>query len=206
MITLFFDTETTGLNLETAKIISFSYIICDDEKEIQKGTIEMCPFADITEAEAPEVQKALSVNGYTPEQVMTFMPYKEGLEKIAMVFVKAKMLNNDYFPRVIGYNNNVYDMPLIRNNWKKEGVIIPENAIGFKQIDVMQIIWGLDAMGLMPAKINPTTNKNMGCTLKESVSRMEITADETQFHGSMYDTMMTKALYDKLKQVITINL
>jgi len=206
MINMFFDTETTGLNLETAKIISFSYIICDDEKEIQKGTIEMCPFADIAEAEAPEVQKALEVNGYTPEQIMSFMPYKDGLEKIAMVFVKAKMLNNDYFPRVIGYNNNGYDMPLIRNNWKKEGIVIPENTIGFKQIDIMQIVWGLDAMGLMPTKVNPTTNKNMGCTLKESVSRMEITADETQFHGSMYDTMMTKELYQKLKQVITINL
>jgi DNA polymerase III epsilon subunit-like protein len=206
MINMFFDTETTGRNIETAKIISFSYVLCVDDKEIERETIEMCPFDDIKETEDQEVADALSINGYKPEQIMQFQPYKQGLEKILSVFIKAKAINNGYPPRIIGYNNNGYDMPLIRKEWKRLNIIIPENSIGFKQIDVMQICWGLDAMGLMPVKKNPITNKNMGCTLKESVSRMEITADETQFHGSMYDTEMTKALYHKLKQVLKIDL
>ena len=38
------DTETTGLDTNTAGIISFSYIITDLNKEYERGTIEMNPF------------------------------------------------------------------------------------------------------------------------------------------------------------------
>lgn len=45
------DTETTGLDVNTAGIISFSYIITDFETEYERGTIEMNPFESESDIE-----------------------------------------------------------------------------------------------------------------------------------------------------------
>jgi len=200
MIYLYLDTETTGLNVATDHIISFSYKMCDEDKEMEKGTIYMNPFETIDEAKDERYAKALEVNGFTPEQIMTFMPAKEGMEMVAKVLQRAKYENGGYWPKVVGYNNVGYDMPIIKANAERYGIELPN--IGFAHVDLLQVIWALGAMGKLPVK----EGKTLGNKLCESVERFDIDADATKFHGSEYDVEMTYQLYMKLKQVLKIDL
>ena len=194
MIYIVLDTETTGLNTSTAGIISFSYILTDLETEFERGTIEMNPFETLDDIRA--AQDAMKINGYTAEQVLQFMPASEGMKKVAEVFERATQLNNGYWPKVMGYNVISYDMPIIVNNCKKYGVVLPKyypNAV-----DVMAIVVGLDVMGLMPTKTYPD-GKKMGNKLCENVEKFGIASDPSKFHASMYDVEMTLAVFNAIK-------
>ena len=188
------DTETTGLNTNTAGIISFSYIITDLETEFERGTIEMNPFENEIDIQA--ASEAMKVNGYTAEQVLQFMPAKEGMEKVAKVFERATVYGGGKWPKIMGYNVIAYDMPIIVNNCRKHNVYLPKyypNAV-----DIMTLAIALDAMGLMPVKTYPD-GKRMGSKLCESVAKMEIESDPSKFHASMYDVEMTLELFRAFK-------
>lgn len=190
------DTETTGLDTSTAKIISFSYIIMDSklENELERGTIEMNPFE--SEIEIANAAEAMRVNGYTPEQVLQFQPAKEGMKQVAKVFERATVYGGGKWPKIMGYNVIGYDMPIIVNNCKRYGAYLPKyypNAI-----DVMTLVISLDAMGFMPVKTHPD-GKRMGSKLCESVAKLEIESDPSKFHASMYDVEMTLAVFNAVK-------
>ena len=194
------DTETTGLNTNIAGIISFSYIITDLVNEIERGTIEMNPFE--SEVDIANAAEAMKVNGYTAEQVLQFMPAKEGMKQIAKVFERATVYGGGSWPKIMGYNVIGYDMPIIVNNCKKYGVYLPKyypNAV-----DVMAIVIGLDTMGLMPTKTYPD-GKKMGNKLCENVEKFGIESDPSKFHASMYDVEMTLAVFNAIKNKLTSN-
>lgn len=208
----FFDTETTGVSVDNDMIISLSYKITDENfKEISSRTIEMCPFNTLEEAQSPQYEKALEVNGYKPEQIMTFKPAKIGIQQfVELLKGLVEQNNNQYWtedkkPLVtfVGYNSNAFDIPLLYSYAKRLGIDMPR--FGYKHIDVYPLIFALDQMGKIPAKFYED-GKAMGNKLNESVERCNINADKTKFHGSAYDTEMTYALFMKLKQVITIDL
>ena len=188
------DTETTGLDTSTAGIISFSYILTDLENEFERGTIEMNPFE--SDADVANAAEALKVNGYTPEQVASFQSLADGMKQVAQVFERATLLNNGFWPRVMGYNIATYDMPIILNNAKKCGVELPKFRYDF--VDVLQGVRMLDAMGLIPCVLKED-GKAMGNRLSEVVCRLNIPADESKFHGSMYDTEMTLEIFKVIR-------
>ena len=204
MIYLFLDTETTGVDKENDMIISFSYKICDDDfKEIEHGIIEMNPFTSLEEAKSEKYAKALEVNGYKPEQIMEFMSASVGMAKVAEVYKRALGYNGGWWPKIVGYNSNAFDIPMIRNNAKRFGAILPE--VGEQHIDVYQLVLALDVMGKIPQKRNEL-GKPMKNKLFESVARLNIEADEDKFHDASYDTEMTYQIFMKLKQTVTINI
>lgn len=188
------DTETTGLDTNTAGIISFSYIITDLNKEYERGTIEMNPFE--CEDDIASAIDALKINGYTPEQVITFQPACDGMKQVAEVFERATQYGNGKWPKIMGYNIATYDMPIILNQAKKFNVVLPR--FGYDYIDVLQGVRMLDAMGLIPKKYKED-GKPMGNRLVETVQRLGIPADQGKFHGSMYDTEMTLKVFLDIK-------
>lgn len=194
------DTETTGLDTNTAGIISFSYIITNLEQVFERGTIEMNPFE--SEADVASAAEALKVNGYTPEQVASFQSASEGMKQVALVFERATLLNNGYWPRIMGYNVATYDMPIILNNAQKHDVVLPR--FRYDYVDVLQGVRMLDAMGLIPCVLKED-GKQMGNRLSEVVHRLNIPADQSKFHGSMYDTEMTLEVFKAIRTRITKN-
>lgn len=200
MIYIVLDTETTGLNVARDGIISFSYILTDLEKEYERGTIEMNPWnGEPTPEQLESATPALKVNGYTPEQIQNFIPAQEGMKRIAEVIEKATTLNDGFWPTVMGYNSMAYDWPLIVNQATLYGITLPK--VAYHQIDVYTLVVMLNAMGVMPVKRNPD-GKIMGNKLCESVEKLEIEADRTKFHASMYDVEMTLAIFLKLKEML----
>ena len=187
------DTETAGLDTNTAGIISFSYIITDLENEYERGTIEMNPFE--SDADIENASEALKINGYTPEKIATFESARVGMAKIADVFQRATLLGNGGWPRLMGYNLATYDMPIIENNAKKYGVILPNFRHDY--VDVLQGVRMLDVMGVIPMRFKED-GKPMGNRLYEAVQRLEIESEQDKFHGSMYDTEMTLRIFQTL--------
>lgn len=194
------DTETTGLDVNTAGIISFSYIITDFETEYERGTIEMNPFE--SESDIENASEALKINGYTPEKIATFDSARVGMARIADVFQRATLLGDGLWPRVMGYNIVAYDMPIIKNNAKKYGITLPD--IRHDYLDVLQGIRMLDVMGVIPVRFKED-GKPMGNRLYEAVQRLEIESEQDKFHGSMYDTEMTLKIFKTLAEKLNNN-
>lgn len=201
---LVFDTETTGIHPERDSIISFSYKIVNCEfKTLEEGTIEMNPFSSLEEASDPEYETALKINGYTPNQILGFMPASEGMKKVADVYAEALKYAGDVYNDVIlvGYNSSNFDIPMVKHNARKHGIFIPN----YRTIDVYQMVLMLEAFGAMPAKNYPN-GQPMKTKLCESVERLGIESDPDKFHSSAYDVEMTFQVFLKIGQLVKVTL
>ena len=212
MIYTFFDTETTGLNLDTAGIISLSYILVDENgTEIQRGTIEMNPFEkDINgnwKYDSPEAaQKAMEVNGYQLEQVLQFQSVADGLKEFNKVLQLAAQMNGGRWTKLVGYNSAAYDMAVLNHAYNVEMEQFFDTYSNsakpsyqqwcwFKSDDVMILIDTLCDMGV----IEPFR----GHRLSESAEHFGIKLDEGKLHTSIYDTEITVELWKALQKKLT---
>lgn len=212
MIYTFFDTETTGLNLDTAGIISLSYILVDENgTEIQRGTIEMNPFEKNINGDwkydSPEAaQKAMEVNGYQLEQVLQFQSVADGLKEFNKVLQLAAQMNGGRWTKLVGYNSAAYDMTVLNHAYNVEmeqtfdtysnsNKPSYQQWCWFKSDDVMILIDTLCDMGV----IEPFR----GHRLSESAEHFGIKLDESKLHTSIYDTEVTVELWKALQNILT---
>lgn len=122
---IFFDTETTGLSMKTAKIIQFAgikYKIVDN-KLVESEKLNMyinpgvCIPAKITE-----------ITGITEEMLKGKPSESEALEEYIMPFLGDE-------PNLCGYNSNRFDIPLLTRTYEDNGQYLIIN----KRIDILSV-------------------------------------------------------------------
>jgi len=127
---VFFDLETTGLNIATDRIVEISY-----HKVFPNGTAEgktlrikpmMLMMGQEMQMHIPE--EAASVHGIHDEDVANCPTFKEVANEIAAVFRDAD---------IAGYNSNHFDVPLLAEEFIRTGVQI--DLMQCKRIDVFTI-------------------------------------------------------------------
>jgi DNA polymerase III subunit epsilon len=94
---VFFDLETTGLNIITDRVIEFSYLKVFPDGHEESKTIRVNPEMAID-------PKAMAIHGITNEDVKNSPTFKEIAQTVANVFEGSDFA---------GYNSNKFDLPLL---------------------------------------------------------------------------------------------
>ena len=103
---VFFDLETTGINIATDKIVEISIL-----KVFPNGNKESKTWLVNPEIEIP--QGAIDVHGITNEKVVTEPTFKELASKVSEMIADADLA---------GFNSNRFDIPLLAEELMRVGV------------------------------------------------------------------------------------
>lgn len=103
---VFFDLETTGLNIITDRIVEFSYLKVFPDGHEESKTIRVNP-------EIPIDPKAMAIHGITNEDVKNAPTFKEIAQTIANIFEGADFA---------GYNSNKFDLPLLAEEFLRADI------------------------------------------------------------------------------------
>ncbi|MDG1452346.1 MAG: exonuclease domain-containing protein [Polaribacter sp.] len=103
---VFFDLETTGINIATDKIVEISIL-----KVFPNGNKESKTWLVNPEIEIP--QGAIDVHGVTNEKVVTEPTFKELASKVSEMIADADLA---------GFNSNRFDIPLLAEELMRVGV------------------------------------------------------------------------------------
>lgn len=118
---VFFDLETTGINIATDKIVEISIL-----KVFPNGNKESKTWLVNPEIEIP--QAAIDVHGITNEKVVTEPTFKELASKVNEMIADADLA---------GFNSNRFDIPLLAEELMRVGIDFDMNHR--KAIDVQVI-------------------------------------------------------------------
>lgn len=103
---VFFDLETTGINIATDKIVEISIL-----KVFPNGNKESKTWLVNPEIEIP--QGAIDVHGVTNEKVVTEPTFKELASKVSEMIADADLA---------GFNSNRFDIPLLAEELMRVGI------------------------------------------------------------------------------------
>ena len=103
---VFFDLETTGVNIATDKIVEISIL-----KVFPNGNKESKTWLVNPEIEIP--QEAIDVHGITNEKVVTEPTFKELASKVNEMIADADLA---------GFNSNRFDIPLLAEELTRVGI------------------------------------------------------------------------------------
>ncbi len=105
---IFFDLETTGVDIVNDRIIEISYHrLAPDGSELSK-TLRVNP-------QIPIPPESTAIHGITDQDVLECPPFKEVAHKIARDFEGCDLA---------GYNSNRFDIPLLAEEFLRAGVDI----------------------------------------------------------------------------------
>ena len=103
---VFFDLETTGMNISTDRIVEISYLkIYPDQRE-EKKTFRVNPGRDIP----PETT---AIHGICDDDVKDAPPFKEIAQTLANAFEGCDFA---------GYNSNKFDLPLLAEEFLRANI------------------------------------------------------------------------------------
>lgn len=103
---VFFDLETTGINVVTDRIVEIAYLkIFPDGREEQKS--------QRINPEMPIPEKSTAVHGITDEDVKDMPPFKEYAKTFSKVLEGADLG---------GFNSNKFDIPLLAEEFLRVGI------------------------------------------------------------------------------------
>lgn len=117
----FFDTETTGLDTQTTKIIEFAMIICDEEQNIDIS------FSSIIDP-GVEIQNS-HIHGITTEMARQGRKWPEFGPKL------LQFLEDQEIDALAGHNIVEFDIPVMRSNCARIGKTFPT----FPTIDTLYL-------------------------------------------------------------------
>lgn len=130
---VFFDLETTGINIVKDRIIEISYVkVFPDGKE-ESNTLRINP-------EMPIPSESTAIHGITDEDIKDCPTFKEVARNIA-----AKIEGCD----LAGYNSNRFDIPLLAEEFLRAGVDIDLSRRKF--VDVQTIFYKMEQRTLSAA-------------------------------------------------------
>lgn len=179
---LYCDVETGGLSPKKNPLLQLAGIIEIDGVEKEAFNYMIQPGED--DVVEP---KALEVNGLTFGDLGGFDPPARVLAGFKMLMKQFVSPYNkkDKF-HFIGYNSHSFDMPFIREFFKKQGDSYFGSWFFYPGIDVML----LAAHQLMGQRQNMENFK-----LHTVCKRMGIAVDDEMLHEALYDVELTKKLY-----------
>ncbi len=114
---VFFDLETTGLNIGTDRIVEICYYKIFPDREPEENCIRVKPTQVLLgqEVQMHIPEEASAVHHITDEDVKDCPTFREIAEDVANVFRGAD---------IAGYNSNHYDVPLLAEEFLRAGVQI----------------------------------------------------------------------------------
>ena len=190
MVRCFIDVETGGLDPQGCALLQIAGIIETTREEIpfeEKFNYHIKPF------DADEVNpKALAVNGLTKEQINEFespSTVKSNLCELWSQYVDPYDKRDKMF--FIGYNSHSFDMPFVREYFKKCGDKFFGSWFFYPSIDVMI----LAAQHLMDKRRWFPDFK-----LMTVADRLGIVVDKTKLHDGLYDIELTQQIYKKVTE------
>lgn len=187
---LYFDTETTGLDAKENDIVSIAGIIEINGEVKEEFYLEMQPFNYDNISE-----EALKINGYTLEQIKTFMTPQEAYKKITTIF--GKYINKfNRADKFISMGHNVrFDLDFLGQFFKKNNDKYFGSWVNYHCIDTVQILQ------LIKFK---TDIELENCKLVTATKKFGI--ELTDAHNAMADIKATRELFYKLIKKIEIKL
>ncbi len=114
---VFFDLETTGLNIATDRVVEISYHKVFPDGTAEGKTLRIKPTMLMMGQEIPMhiSEEATAVHGIHDEDVANCPTFKELASDLAAVFTDAD---------IAGYNSNHFDIPLLAEEFIRAGVQI----------------------------------------------------------------------------------
>lgn len=181
--TLFFDTETTGMDPIKNSIMQFAGIIEYDGDEVDRIDIKFQPF------ETAEIEPdALKKTGTTYEDLLAYIPHNEGFLAIQQ-FLDRHINKFDKFDKVYPAGYNVrFDLEFLNSMFKYNGEKWGIGSYFFwKMVDPLPILHAMDWKG----KISLENYK-----LSTVCEHFKIPLDNA--HDGMSDIEATRLLIKKL--------
>lgn len=130
---VFFDLETTGINILRDKIVEISYIKVMPSGEEEERTIRVNPGMPIP----PE---STAIHHITDEDVKNCPQFKEIAKELSRVFIGCD---------IAGFNSNRFDVPLLVQEFSNAGVDIDLTRNHF--VDVQNIFHKMEQRTLVAA-------------------------------------------------------
>ena len=118
---VFFDLETTGLDVSNDRIVELSYLKLFPDGTSENKTLRLNPLRPIGE-------EAYEVHHISDEDVKDCPTFKDVAEELCKVFVDADLA---------GYNSSHFDIPLLAEEFLRAGIKI--DILGKNKIDVFTI-------------------------------------------------------------------
>lgn len=182
---LFFDLETTGVKFWKNGIHQIGGIVDIDSEEAERFDIRVAP-----NPQAVIEKEALDVAGVTLEQVQSYMPMREGYDKLMGILTRYvnRYDKKDKF-YLAGYNNASFDNAFLRAFFVQNG----DNYFGSYfwpnciDVYVMATPHLFDKRPSLPNVKLMTVAKEMGIKIEES-----------RLHDATYDIELTREIYYKL--------
>jgi DNA polymerase III subunit epsilon len=106
---IFYDVETTGINIANDRIISISAIKYNSNKEVTKMTYLINPEISIP-------AEATAIHGITDDMVKNQPTFK---------MLSKKILEFMEYGDLVGYNNNQFDNPILQEEFFRCGIDFP---------------------------------------------------------------------------------
>jgi DNA polymerase-3 subunit epsilon len=130
---IFFDLETTGINIAADRIVEISYLKVDQNGNETSKTIRVNPGIPIPE-------KVIAIHGITNEDVKDAPPFNEIAKSLAREFEGCDLA---------GYNSVKFDIPLLAEEFLRAGVDVDLKRK--KLIDVQVIFMKMEPRTLSAA-------------------------------------------------------
>lgn len=130
---IFFDLETTGVNITHDKIVEISYIKIYPNGEEEEKTLRVNPGCHIPE-------EATAVHHITDEDVKDCPKFKDIAKNLSKVFEGCD---------IAGFNSNRFDIPLLAEEFLNAGVLIDFSKRKF--VDVQTIFHKMEQRTLVAA-------------------------------------------------------
>lgn len=114
---VFFDLETTGLNIASDRIVEICYIKLFADHITQSETLRVKPtyWKDGKETQMPIPKEATAIHGITDDDVKDCPTFKQLAPHLIEVFGDSDLA---------GYNSNHFDVPLLAEEFLRSGQII----------------------------------------------------------------------------------
>lgn len=130
---IFFDLETTGVDIATDRIVEISYLKISPNGKEESKTLRINP-------ERPIPAQATAVHGITNDDVKSCPTFREVAKKIAADFSGSDLG---------GYNSNRFDIPLLAEEFLRANVDI--DLMKHKFVDVQVIFHKMEQRTLSAA-------------------------------------------------------
>lgn len=130
---IFFDLETTGLNITQDKIVEISYIKVYPNGEEEEKTLRINPGCHIPE-------EATAVHHITDDDVKDAPLFKDVAKNLSKVFEGCD---------IAGFNSNRFDVPMLSEEFMNAGITIDLSRRKF--VDVQTIFHKMEQRNLVAA-------------------------------------------------------
>lgn len=181
---IFVDIETTGLDPISNGIVQISMLFEKDGEviDIYDSNVDCTTYT----RDVAVNQIALDINGIKIDEIESFLSVQEVVAEIS-----AKIYKNYGKTKVklCGYNNTSFDKYFIEEMYKQTAWDY-DNFFHYKQIDVFEMVKGLQYLGLLPQTFNQRLE-----TILEEYKLATIEDIKAKAHNSLWDVHMTRELF-----------